>query len=470
MLSQVWTEPVYVPLLQWLVRGSLKQNLPQAGRLWVWLRLLYGEQPLPLPVPFTYADCREALFTPTHPKDDRTPANHDPHCPCHKTLAAWLFLPLYSKAQSIAQKDTEAMATIEAFKSELARSGEFTGSAQAKLTDLLHKGRPFEVSRRALSSDLKRLCELNWLQQTEQGYQKVNDWPECPSAPTLNEAEFLHPDLAEIATNLSQGMGAQQRFFVHTDYIVPQASHDRVGDWQDKLRSLWQQATQPADVPPVELTYWSASRLERCKVIVYPVCLYYYRRGPYLCGWGQVPGQVSNRLEQSATLDWRNYRLDKIEAIVPLSWQDTAVPVELQQKRSQRQLPHPDEIYKRMDEAWGFDYYQPKKMLLVRFDAEWNERYIRNSQRHSTFEHVSDDEARSLIQTTLDKQQSAQILSALSKREPNSAYYRACYRHNDPNVRQRLRAWRPHIEVILPWRLRQRFAREVAKEQQFYQE
>jgi len=462
MVSEVWAAPVHVPLLQWLVRGSLKQNLPQAGRLWVWLHLLYGEQPLPLPHVFTYADCREVLFTETHPKGDQTPANHDPDCLCQKSLAAWLFSPQRSDTSAhwsaYRSQATDAIAT---FQTDLAQAGELPGSAQGKLNDLLHQNAPFKVSRRTLSSDLKRLHDLGWLRQKEDGYQKVTDWPDYPRAPAINEAAFLHPDLAEIATNLSQGMGEQQRFFVHTDYVVPKDSHDRVGDWQDKLRSLWQTTSQQT-TPPLRLTYWSASRLERCEIVVYPVCIYYYRRGPYLCGWGQVPGEV-------ALLDWRNYRLDKIEAMAPLGWQDEAVPNALKQKHILHQLPHPDEIHERMDQAWGFDYYQSQKELLVRFDAEWNERYIRNSLRHSTFRRVSDSEARSLIQTTLSSAQSAQLLAALSTRPQNSAYYRACYRHNDPNVRQRLRAWRPHIEVVLPWGLRQRFAQEVAAEQQFYQ-
>ena len=60
------------------------------------------------------------------------------------------------------------------------------------------------------------------------------------------------------------------------------------------------------------------------------------------------------------------------------------------------------------------------------------------------------------------------MLSVLTKRSEQDAYYQATYRHDDPNVRQRIRAWRPHIEVLLPWGLRQRFAQEVVAEGQFY--
>ena len=459
MSNTVWAEPVYIPLLQWLVRGPLKQHLPQAARLWVWLHLLYGPQPLRLVLPetFTYADCREAFFTRSHPVGDKRPGAHDAGCPCQKTLAAWLFSPQLSWSQAqwlgyCPQSD----GNIQDWKTALKQAN----ALPDEIEQLLHECHLFAMTRRSLSSDLKRLCELGWLQQRSLGYGRVAKWPKYPSMPVARALTFImQPDLAGIAANLSEEIEGQQRFFVHTDYVVPQSGHDRVEDWQDALRSLWH--TSP--IPPLRLDYWSASRLEGGEVVVYPVCIYYYRRGPYLCGWGQVPGQLEK-------LDWRNYRLDRIRGLRPLTWGDEAVPAELRQRYRRNQLPLPEEIELRMSQAWGFDYYQPERTMLVRFDAEWNERYIRNSLRHSTFEPVSYGEARSLIQQMLSAEQGEKMLSVLAKRSAEDAYYRAIYRHDDPNVRQRLRAWRPHIEVLLPWGLRQRFAQEVADEGRFYED
>ena len=57
-------------LLQWLARGSLKQNLLRAIRLWVWLHSLYGNKQhrLLLDEPFTFADWRNAFFSANHPR------------------------------------------------------------------------------------------------------------------------------------------------------------------------------------------------------------------------------------------------------------------------------------------------------------------------------------------------------------------------------------------------------------------
>ena len=469
MVNTVWAEPANVPLLQWLVRGPLKQHLPQAVRLWVWLYLLYGAegsdgepekgaapQRLRLPKTFSYADCRLAFFTASHPGGDQVPRMHDVNCPCQRSLAAWLFADQGPEQESDQGPDQRPDQRLDQWQLALRRAGALPDDIE----QLLQTCRPFAVTRRTLASDLKRLCELGWLRQQTLGYGRLADWPEYPAGRVNRELAFLmQPDLAEIAANLSQQIEGQQRFFVHTGYVVPQAGHDRVGDWQDALRSHWHQIP----ISPLRLDYWSASRLERCKVVVYPVCIYYYRRGPYLCGWGQVPGQAE-------IMDWRNYRLDRIQGLTAVGWQDGAVPAALRERERRGELPLPEEIELRMSAAWGFDYYQPVRRLLVRFDAEWDERYIRNSLRHGTFERVSYEGARSLVQASLAGEQRRRLLAVLAARCRQDAYYQAMYRHDDPNVRQRLRAWRPHIEVLLPWSLRERFAGEVAKEKEFYEE
>lgn len=458
MTAVAWSEPGDIPLLQWLVRGPLRQHLSQAVRLWVWLHLLYGAEGskesaldlnpgrLVLPKTFSYADCRAAFFTASHPTGDERPGAHDADCPCRKSFADWLFGP---------QVGEQAIAV---WKRSLAKAGALPNDVDQVLGGCL-----FAVTRRTLASDLKRLCELGWLQQRSHGYGRVVQWPQYPRSGDRRDwgrdvAFLMQPDLAAIASNLSQEIEGQQRFFVHTDYVVPQAGHDRVEDWQDALRSHW----HASPVLPVRLNYWSASRLAWCEVAVYPVCLYYYRRGPYLCGWGEVAGQPG-------VVDWRNYRLDRVRGLAAVGWQDEAVPGAMRRRYERGELPGPEEIELRMARAWGFDYYQPVARLLVRFDAEWDERYIRNSLRHGTFEAVGYEGARALVQKTLTGVPLRRMLAVMAARSAEDAYYQALIRQDDPNVRQRLRAWRPHIEVLLPWELRGRFAEEVERESRFYE-
>ena len=467
MNEPLWQAPPSVPLLQWLARGPLKQNLLQGIRLWVWLHLLYGEagQELGLADPFTYADWRDRFFSVTHPTGEKKPQHLDPSCPCNKSASAWLFAPTFRFTQTDwetyrRQQATQVEAQIKTFAQALKTHGQFPRNFAALLNQPL-----FAMTRRTLYGDLRNLTTISWLMQQGQSFRRVTHWPDVPQPDSRlvhsqpEAIAFLtQPDLAAIAENLSRKLGGDRRFFVHVDYVVPQHKLDRVDDWQALLSELWQQTP----VPPVRLLYEGAGYPEPVSVVVYPVCIYYFRRGPYLCAFGEFP-QV-----QPIELDWRNYRLDRIRQIEPLSWPDFSVPHALKQRHISKSLPHPDEIAIRMDEAWGFDYYQPSQLLLLRFDKKWDDFYINNSVRHSTFTKVTLAKAKSLICDLLPETKQQHLLSLLQKRSTKDAYYIALYRKDDPNVHQRIRAWRPHVEVLLPLTLRQRFAKEVKLESELY--
>ncbi|HAX80738.1 MAG TPA: TIGR03985 family CRISPR-associated protein [Cyanobacteria bacterium UBA11372] len=470
MLNPLWSDPPSVELLQWLARGNLKQQLLQALRLWVWLHFLYGEAAtkLNLPEPFGYADWRDAFFSETHTKGEEKPGLHDRECFCGKTVAAWLF----GLHLNLTQLEWETCLQEPTFASQVEQQQQqFADSLRRHhlCPDNLQKlweTRLFGLTRRALAADLSVLAELQWLKRSGHLYYRVSDRPFTPSAARQADAglftynlDFLtQPDLAAIADNLSARLQGQQRFFLHLEYVITKI--DRVDERQAQLRTLWEQKV----VPPILLTYWNAAQQTTLAAVVYPVCIYYYQRGPYLCGFGELPPG------ETKPLDWRNYRLDRIENIEPLSWEAARVPPALKQRYSTGKLPTPDEIQLAMAEAWGFDYYQPALMLLLRFDREWDDRYIRNTDRHATFAAVDYQTAGNLIRQTLKGEQREAMLKVWRARSPGDAYYRATYRQDDPNVMQRLRAWRPRVEILLPVELRERAAREVQQEWKLYHE
>lgn len=472
MVDTLWQDPPNVPLLQWLARGSLKQNLLQAIRLWVWLHLLYGRDRVLLPEPFTYADWRDAFFKATHPKGDAKPLLHDLHCPCAKTTVAWLFGKLQMTQQEW-QQDLQQVSRQQAIQQQvrlLEQSLDRHGALPPEFKTWLEETRLFGVTGRTLRNDLKALVEIHWLKQVDQHYYRVQEFPTCPvAASDTHEGPrglfanpslecFTQPDLAAIAHNLSHEINGYQRFFVHLEYVVPTQKIDRVDDWQHQLRQIWHREC----IPPVQICYRGAGQTTSCSVVVYPVCLYYYQRGPYLCAYGATPQTGAS------SLNWRNYRLDRIEALMPLAWEDARVPEALRQMQTCNTLPTPEDVQTYMDEAWGFDYYQPPQLLLLRFDQEWDDRYIQGTIRHTTFRPVAYDRVGRLIQQHLQGKPQELLLQVWQARSPKDAYYQAWYRQDDPNVRQRLRAWRPRVEVFLPWSLRQRTAREIRQEQQLY--
>jgi CRISPR-associated protein (TIGR03985 family) len=438
-----FSDPPTIELLQWLARGSLRQNLSRAIRLWVWLQFLYGEEldeSTPLSDPFTYADWRDAFFIASHPIGESVPPPHDRACRCTLSTADWLF--------------SNGMA-----RSPWQRSLQQHAAQPEDLEEIL-QSRLFGVTRRTLYADLQILCKLGWVQRQGHQYHRVKTYPARALATKTNASNVIsHPDLAAIAENLSQQISGHQRFFLHVEYVVPKAAIDQVDEWQSTLRHLWEQTP----VPPVRLTYFSAKLNQVLQRIVYPTCIYYAQRAPYLCAWGQP--------QPTEPIGWRNYRLDHIKTLEPIAWTDPQVPLPLHQAFQGQLLPTPDYIQEQLATAWGFDFYQPEALLVLRFDRDFSNRYIQGTVRHETFEPVTYAQVKALIQHyTPDGVQRQVLLQVWQERSPQDAYYRAHYRVGDPNVLLRLRAWRPRMEVLLPWDLRQQMAEEVERERRLYWE
>jgi CRISPR-associated protein (TIGR03985 family) len=449
MSLPIFSDPPSVELLQWLARGSLKQNLLRAVRLWVWLRLLYGDKSerLDLSDSFTYAQWRDAFFSPSHPKGEEVPQHRDSLCPCNQSAAKWLF----ALGTGIQEADWRHLIGIHA------------GIDDKTLSTWLQTPL-FALTRRMLAGDLQTLTQLQWLKYDKRKYYQVRSLPPRPATSfkipkerqlVTYDLKFLPPDLALIAQNYSQQSDGIQRFFIHVDYVVPPEMLDKVDDFQEQLRTLWAQIP----IPPVLLVYKSAKRDRDVECIVYPVCIYYVQRATYLCALGQNPNEEVN---------WWNYRLDRLQSLTPLTWADERIPLSLVQQYRDKTLPTPDYIQEEMAQAWGFDYYQTAALMLLRFDRIHEQRYIQGTVRHETFKLVTYEQAKRLLIKLTHPPEQKMLLGILA-RCPQDAYYRATYRNGDPNVLQRLQAWRPFVEVLLPWTLRQRVAADVEKEWQLYQ-
>lgn len=168
MSEPIFGDRPHVELLQWLARGSLKQNLLRAIRLWAWLRVLYGDAKDRILLDrFTFADWRDTFFSPTHPKE-AIPDLHDPCCACARTTADWLF------DGSTGVAELEWQQTLQ----------QHDAIPDAKLYNLLQQ-RLFAVTRRSLYADLQILVELGWLKRQGQSYCRVHDLPTRPIASSL---------------------------------------------------------------------------------------------------------------------------------------------------------------------------------------------------------------------------------------------------------------------------------------------
>lgn len=451
--SRVFDCPPTVELLQILARGPLKQNLPKAVRLWVILRSLYGDEADPVRVDlgdrFTYSDWCQRFFTqPDYHKDDKIPIQHDSQCPCAKTLSDWLFAE---------NGDANDRQWKQSFLNNLLDFGVLFAERENL--------RLFAQTRKNFQNDFQALIAMGWLRvgklqaasRTNQ-YQKVSTFPLSAflSPPDVsNNVEVLNvirSDLADFFDDFALEINGTQRFFLEIEYIVP----SQLSQWLNSLRRQLKELWQRTPIPPIKITYVSAKKFqsrqeEGDRYIVYPVCIYYAHRAPYLFAYGQTPAEKNGRI------DWYDYRLDRIQKLEVLEWSQINLP--------DFSLPickpkTPKLIEQLKSEAFGFDFYKPKKLLLVRFESYFHSHYVEGTEREELFKQIPYKQAQRLIENSAIAFAQIQQLLEVLKSRSKDVYCRLYYRQGDYNAIMRLRAWGPKVEVLLPWELRETMAKE----------
>ena len=460
-----FTAPPSVHLLKQLVPNSLKQSLAKSVRLWVILRSLYGEYNdsvlLELDRHFTHTNWETLFFSESHKfARDRGPTDHDVNCYCHPTLENWLF-----EGNRGCDRLPWCNSFCNAFK-----------VTQFELEALLEKsGRLFGVTGKSLEADFKSLVGLGCLtfQVKLDGTTDNNQYNKVETLPTillepiatgmssLSSSEFIQTDLYEFVDSLAQPIQGIQRFYLHTDYIVARNYLDQVSDFQVQLKACWEMS----ETPPIALQYESAREHQQLfDWIIYPVCVFYYQRAPYLFGFGYRGDGVSR-------LQWYDFRLDHVRDLKVLDWADKGLSSEFLALRSMP--PMPDDIHDEMAQVWGFEFYRSAEWLVLRFDRYFYSNYIETTERAALFTKMSLREVRDWVgrfpkeasPTSADVKVLQSRLAVLSDHDQ---YCRVQFRMGDRNILMRLRAWGFNVEVLLPVVLRREIAIEVAKQSKMY--
>ena len=272
--------------------------------------------------------------------------------------------------------------------------------------------------------------------------------------------EFFTNEVSAIAELLVTKINGEQRLFIHHEYVVNEDLREVSADSADRLKEIWK--IHPT--PPIRITYHSAYLKQTQKYTVYPVCLYYYQRAYYLCAFGQRP----QRTETQPQVGWYNYRLERITRLKTLSWDSPNLPFSQLEIINNSEKYSSNYIQQELDSAYGFDFYEKAELMLLRFDADFAQRYIDNSFRHPTFEKLDNYQDTMALIKKLELLNSPKLLTHINQ-YPDAAYYTLRYRHQDNNVIMRLRAWGPKVEVIFPEELRQRMRQDIEQTWQLYQ-
>jgi CRISPR-associated protein (TIGR03985 family) len=470
-------------LLLWLSAGRLAHRWQRTIRLWFLLNRFYGEIPNwsdTLADGFTYPQLRDLLFTEQHPTGDRLTVREiikscdNPQCICHQSVWDLVKNSLPLGEQEKWQRDIRL---LTAWK---------IGQWRQELKKL-----PFATVHRTIRNDCQYLVSLNLLRCEDHQYfllpasELVNYYavPESLDHPIdglsaeeswqfyylLEAIVFLQPSLEVVANKLWQqlinhhyqdiNLGSNsQRIFLHFDYILSDADQDRVDDYQVVLEELW----RSPDHGVIQFKYWVAGLGRLVKLTVYPVCLHYAQRAKYLSAYG---------LDPFGEFGWHNYRLDRIAGknIKVLAWGNKNILADLQILHDQNQLPTVADVERMLGEAWGLQFYQPRDLLIMRFEVDFARWYVADTHRHDTFQPIAYDKLPRLLREHLGNSGDlTKIKAILAERSPGDVYYWGWIRRDDINIVMRMRAWRSNGEVIAPLDLRERLQREARRELDFY--
>ncbi|MEA5596731.1 TIGR03985 family CRISPR-associated protein [Rivularia sp. UHCC 0363] len=498
---EVFNYPPTVEVLRILTAGSLKQNLGKAVRLWVILRSIYGDESdevkLELGEKFHFLQWRDLFFMDAkkYHQRDIIPSLHcinelnttfqKDQCFCAIKLKQWLFeLNLkvdekqwsesFKKYYFIQDDELKQILLTGIIKHSYQNSQHNDNSLNTnnQFSKSLPDGRLFAVTSRNLKdNDFQSLIRLGCLKskkiKNQDIYIKVDKFPELFLNHLGNEAiqteQFTHEELSAFSNSLSQPINGIQRFFIHAEYIVHPRLYDRVEQLQQELKNIWKQDK----VPLVQLNYQSAKLYQdTVYCIVYPVCIYYYKRAPYLFAYGQTP-QINGE-DSWSKIDWYDYRLDRILALEQLSIDAdniniTNIPKHFLDKCYGKYSPSPDDIKEKMSTAWGFDIYKPQELLILRFDQYFYGNYIQGTERDEMFHKITRQQVEKLIKsyTPTASIEQKKLLATVQSRSTNDIYCKINYRVDDNNIVMRLRAWCPNVEVILPLDLRYKMRKEM---------
>lgn len=504
MPESIFDRPLSLELLQWLARASLRQPdvLAMAIRLWVILRSLYGGRDdilylESLSDSFTYPEWRDRFFidADTEHRADTIPNIHHPNCPCTKTIAEWLFgsetgmsesqwLDSFERHYRCSSVEIDRILnptewvydpasghSISQWKNTLARRFKVTIQEIKSFARTVstpererHKNRPFAVTRKTLKKDLKILVELGWLTASEDKYHRVDRFPSIAVSDRdrLEDntngltGEFVKSDLADFFDNFAQPINNIQRFFLHLEYIIPGKLYCHIETLQRQLKKIWSQTP----VPVIRLTYRSAKLYqEEVDRLVYPVCICYYQRAPYLFAYGQIPNDKTQ-------IGWYDYRLDRIQSLQEVSWNSKTIPTELKPFKTAPKLP--EDVFERMNEALGFEFYKPIQEMLVWFDPYFYANYIEGTERAAMFKKLSEKQTfrwaeSKALRTQIGSDRQQELRAILQSRSPQDTYYLVKYRVGDNNVIMRLRSWGPNVEVLFPLDLREKMRSDLEK-------
>jgi CRISPR-associated protein (TIGR03985 family) len=296
----------------------------------------------------------------------------------------------------------------------------------------------------------------------------------------LVDMEAYHPAISRIFNKISPDpfIIKEPRLLFRADNIIPDLASEVLDHIYDKLDDLWGKQL-------VSYQYKSSSHRAVKNVQVYPVCFLFYKKVSYLYAWGLNPDDVEH---------WYPYRLDHIdlESWENIEWDSLDADSQLRSKYNSNRLPSSYEVSDELRKAWGHKIHRKPQTLLLRFDPEYYDLYIENTDRGPTakvlpskeyYDLYFKDPNRGTTETTLPlgAEEAIKILEKnidplnpnpivaqyvaesiqRVKLHPHHNYFKVEFRSGDNYTKMQLRSWGAKVEVLAPFDLREEIMNEA---------
>jgi CRISPR-associated protein (TIGR03985 family) len=355
---------------------------------------------------------------------------------------------------------------------------------------ILDSEQPFYITKRTVLATLESLLELNsflaYDRDNGRGKYSLNQEREAPiyisqhqDITTSQKLDLLMEEFDAYFHLFGRRIKKVQRFYIHSDYteIPTERNVSRLRSIRKVFQDVWSQDRTSI----IEFDYFSSSKGEKYTAIVYPVVIYYYQRAFYLCAYG------GNK--NGSELNWYNYRIDRIDSLHKLDLNNKEIPnaifdwldKALAEKDDSCTIDEyliEEEIESSLKEAYGFDFYLNQKDMLLRFNQDFYNRYIKNTKRHGLIQNNdSKGTVRKFISERAEKSKKnadvvddSNFITAREKLHLQDVYCKMSYRDGDNSVIMRLRAWGDNVEVISPPELRKRMYQDMKNTWNIYHE
>jgi CRISPR-associated protein (TIGR03985 family) len=365
------------------------------------------------------------------PKDVNSRPNQVDGCISNKTIKEILF---GNEGNSTTKRDWEEW---ELSFSEFYRKNKGGQELAEPLKKAIRSECPFYITGKAFGDNLQA---SNFISYNNGIFIVLDEFPDIISNSQTSELADTEciADFDSYVNMFSKKIKGVQRFYINSDDSGKEQTN-LLKECQDKLLKSW----ASEKTLPLQITYRSAYANQVIERIIYPVSIHYYQRGFYL--------SALSKLESSSETQYHNYRMDRIQKMDILEWGSEKISQELHDKCYEADDNNlVDEIRNKLEEAYGFDFFQDQATMIIRFKRDFNDRFIKNTFRHETFDAITIEDTQEFLLGNYPD-----LLPRLDE-FPNDAYYTMEYRLNDNTVIMRLRAWGQAVEVLSPASLRQR--------------